>query len=452
MITLSPEIIEGLVRRFLLSQNGASSPLPASSDPSFDPAIVIAPSEISNASDSLGEQPDVLEVVSAMRNEIVYLNERLTSSDADDEGDGRIRRNSSRRRGCLLGGTLKHLSEEEQMVRKEITRRVRPVMTALTNSGEDPQHIEDDDTIPENEKGFVPDYDRPPKFNANEELISRTVELVCRHYDQDPQTSRFASDGVEFTKKDCYQFATTAFENKKRAYQIQKNAERKKKADRAKRNNRRHGRRRQTKDHRQKYATKYKEKYGVELPDETFQSDFMIDLISELDSSDIATSDSTDSADDADSDVDARTTRKLAERTRRVKAARETRFSLLAAQASLTQKERRQKIKLWEERKLQCRSKRLNRIYKRLDRLADDEREGDSKDLRRWARRVSIGNTSPRIPKVKKRVWPFMIDKAWLADDPDLKKARWTKLQRSDPDGLVLGIDSDVGYESSDYS
>ena len=55
-------------------------------------------------------------------------------------------------------------------------------MKSLTNRGIGGDDDDDDDDLPPAEPGIVPDYDKPPRFPANENLIVRTVELVSQEY------------------------------------------------------------------------------------------------------------------------------------------------------------------------------------------------------------------------------------------------------------------------------
>ncbi|KAL5514906.1 hypothetical protein ACEPAG_2222 [Sanghuangporus baumii] len=251
-------------------------------------------------------------------------------------------------------------------------------MKALTKRSGVP--IDDDDNgdvdesvISPTERGFALNYDKPPKYEANDNLIKRTVEILLGGYELDDSTGHYTCEGVSFNKKDCYFLAATFFENKKRAYQIP------------------------------------------------------------------------ESADEGDEILP-----KSITRAKHVKARRDDYLACLAAQASLTSTERRRKVKLWEEKKPACRSKKLERIYKRLDKLMDKESEEEekTKGVRMWARRVSLGNETVRIPRCKNVVWPFMVDESWLNDDRGFTKAAWTKLQQADPVGLDLQINTDS--ESSD--
>ncbi|KAL5476402.1 hypothetical protein ACEPAI_3407 [Sanghuangporus weigelae] len=170
----------------------------------------------------------------------------------------------------------------------------------------------------------------------------------------------------------------------------------------------------------------------MDLPAEIFQSDCMTELLSELDSTDIPNPSSDEGVSDEDEEDD-----ELKKREEVVQMARTIRFTV----AGLTQ--RAQKVQMWEERKPAFRSAKLTEVYKRLDKLKNETRANSH----HRTRRVFIGNTSSKIPKCKKVVWPFMVDTAWLSDDEDHKKSCWTKLQRSDPADLDLGFVSDVDVD-----
>ncbi|KAL5521833.1 hypothetical protein ACEPAF_2581 [Sanghuangporus sanghuang] len=443
----SPELIAAITRNIFLQLRSMPRP---DQEPDLDPDITSS-LEGSSSSELPSSEPPRLssddERLSAMEDSIRVLLERTshTNGDADDEGDGGSCRTNL---GYILGGRYRDLKSDQKAAQNELARQIRQIMKALTKRAgaqidEDDDDDDDQSIISPTERGFRPDYGKPPKYETNESLIRRTVEILLGQYELNESTGHYTCEGVLFNKKDCYFLATTFFENKKRAYQISKSSEKKKRYERAKRNNRRHLRQRQTKEKRATQVEAYLTKYHVELPDEVFQSDLMTELVSGLDSSEISSPSSAESADEGDEIVP-----KSLVRAEHVKARRADYYACLAAHASLTSTERRRKVKLWEERKSACRSKKLDRIYKRLDKLMDKEQEEDTKGVRMWARRVSLGNKTIRIPRCKKAIWPFMVDQAWLDDDEDFRKAAWTKLQQADPAGLDLQINTDS--QSSD--
>ncbi|OCB84874.1 hypothetical protein A7U60_g8096 [Sanghuangporus baumii] len=161
---------------------------------------------------------------------------------ADDEGDGsESLHRRSRATEFRLVILAKFLTRDEKIVCKDIVRRIRQVMKSLTERGETDAYNEEDGLLAD-EHSFIPDYDKPPRFSLNEKLIVRTVELISIEYDErDPKMGHFILEMIKFTKKDLRHFTTMIFKNKKYTYMIQKDIAKKKKADRAKRANRRHG-------------------------------------------------------------------------------------------------------------------------------------------------------------------------------------------------------------------
>ncbi|KAL5512435.1 hypothetical protein ACEPAG_3427 [Sanghuangporus baumii] len=404
----SPELIAAIARTVFQQLHNAEPVQESHLDPD-----VTSPLDGSSELELPSSEPPRLssddERLSAMEDSIRILLERTShlSADADDEGDGGIRRRAV---GYILGERYKDLSSDQKAARNELSRQIRQIMKALTKRSGVP--IDDDDN-----------------GDANDNLIKRTVEILLGGYESlqlDDSTGHYTCEGVSFNKKDCYFLAATFFENKKRAYQIRKSDEKKKKYERAKRNNRRHLRQCQTKEQRMARARAYKEKYHVELPDEIFQSDFMTELVSDLDSSEISSPSSAESADEGDEILP-----KSVTRAKHVKARRDDYLACLAAQASLTSTERRRKVKLWEEKKLACRSKKLERIYKRLDKLMDKESEEEkgeeTKRRTKWADE-SAASAEPTPP--------------WKQNGPYTEVA-WTKLQQADPVGLDLQINTD---------
>ncbi|KAL5485011.1 hypothetical protein ACEPAI_7653 [Sanghuangporus weigelae] len=337
---LSPELVHATLLHFFRSQQET---------PPIDPAIM---SKLTQPTSDLSSDPaqEMFDQhLNAMENEIHLLREKFQSNgdDADDEGDsGESLCRRSHAAGFRLVIPAKFLTEDEKMVHKDIARRIRQVMKSLTERGETDVYDEEDG-LPADKHSFVSDYDEPPRFPLNEKFIVRTVELVSAEYDErDPETGHFISEMIKFTKKDLHHFATTTFKNKKRMHMIQKDISRKKKADRARRMNRRHGRQRHTKETRQKYAIAYKEKYGVKLPEEIFQMDYMMELVSELDSTAISDAPNANNKDKDEDNEETKAMKILSRRHMRVKTERTIRYLQLASHAVLLQKEKELKVKL----------------------------------------------------------------------------------------------------------
>ncbi|OCB86300.1 hypothetical protein A7U60_g6612 [Sanghuangporus baumii] len=355
---LSPEIINAILSQYVLSLQGS---------PPIDPTLSSEPSLPSSdpPSEPIPEsQEQINQRLTALENEIRLLKEKRTNDgeDADDEGDGGVN-DRAQFRGCFLGVPARYLSEEQKMVRKDLTRRVRQVMKGLTKLGdaEDENYNPAEDNIPSGETGFMPDYDKPPKYSANEDLIVRTVDLVTLEHTM--QNGHYMFEDVLFTKKDVRQFATSTFENKKRAYQTEKDNEKKRKVVRAQKKNRRHVRQRHTKKTRKIYASTYKDTYSVQLPDEIFQSDCMTELVSELDSSDIPDEPGGSDENEDEDDEEMRAMKKESARRMLVKTEKTIYHTRLALHALLTEKERRQKVKVWEEKKPEFHSKKVSILF-----------------------------------------------------------------------------------------
>ena len=62
--------------------------------------------------------------------------------------------------------------------------------------------------------------------------------------------------------------------------------------------------------------------------------------------------------------------------------------------------------------------------------------EESKKKQRPTTRRVNLDRKNPGIPGVKRRVFPFMVDEGWMADDENGLKESWGKLARSNPPGF----------------
>ena len=55
-------------------------------------------------------------------------------------------------------------------------------MKSLTKRGEGEEDELDAETLPNHEPGILPDYDQPPRFSANQNLIEQTIQLVSQEY------------------------------------------------------------------------------------------------------------------------------------------------------------------------------------------------------------------------------------------------------------------------------